>query len=182
MTKTNKRLIIAFICAAVVGWIWIRVHFASKIHEMEDEHTRQMQALRDKWNKEKKDKEAAYRAELEKAWGGGIKAAIKDPDATIAEMLRKAAIASCPHCQRTEVKTDNFNEFDVYIHVASVLDKNTAAKAVKSLLAACGEYVNSVSFVYGNEVVKTIDKRGIDGIKNWESVGLTTVANAMYSP
>jgi hypothetical protein len=81
-----------------------------------------------------------------------------------------------------EVKTDNFYEFDVFIHVKAALEKDTAAATVRTMLADCGKYVNSLSFVYSNEVVKTIDRRGIDGISDWSSADLDSVARQLYTP
>lgn len=182
MTKTNKRLLVGTVFVIVVGWIWITAHFANKREEMQKHHTQQTASLRYEWSRQRRAEREEYRAELENAWGGRIEAAIKDPDLPIADMLRKATVAACPECTRAEVKTDNFNEFDVFIYVKSPLEKETAAAAVKTLLRYCSIYVNSVSFVYNDEVVKTTDRRGIDAIKDWASVDLTTVAGAMYTP
>jgi len=182
MTKTNKRLLVGTVFVIVVGWIWITVHFANKREEMQKHHTQQTASLRYQWSRERRAKREEYRAELENAWGGGIKAAIKDPDLPIADVLRKAAVAACPECTRAEVNTDNFNEFAVFIHVKSPLDKEAAAAAIRVFLSECGKYVNSASFVYNDEVVKTIDRRSIDAIEDWSSVNLTTVAEAMYTP
>jgi len=182
MTRTNKRLIVVSVCVALVGWIYISVHYANKREELKKQHTQQTASLKNQWNRERQTRKGEYRAELEKAWGGGIKAVVKDPKLAITDMLRKAGVTACPEAMRVEVKADNFNEFDVFIHVKAPMDKDTAAATVKTLLGDCGKYVNSVSFVYSNEVVKTIDRRGIDAIKDWTSADLASVAGQMYTP
>jgi hypothetical protein len=56
---------------------------------------------------------------------------------------------------------------------------------VKSVLGECEEcvtYVNSISFVYQENIVKMLDKRGIDGIPNWKSVDDATVSRAFITP
>jgi hypothetical protein len=182
MTKMNKILIIVGGFIALISWIWINAHYKAKKEEIKKQYFEKARSLRNKWNKEEQERKRAYRAELENAWGGGIKAVLRDPNLSISEMLRKAALTAFPDSGRVEVKIDNFNEFDVFIHVKETVDKDKASQAIKFLISNCGKYVNSVSFVYNGEVVKTIDRRGIDSIEDWESADLDSVAGQMYTP
>jgi len=182
MTKKNKTLIIASAFIAIASWIFITVHYTNKKEELKKQHTEKAGSLRTRWNGERQTRKREYRAELENAWGDGIQAVVKDPKLNISEMLRKSAISAFPESVRVEVKTDNFNEFDVFIHVKESVDKDKAAAAIKSLISNCGKYVNSALLVYNEEVVKTIDRRGIDAIEDWESADLVSVAGQMFTP
>jgi hypothetical protein len=182
LTKNNITVIVVAALIAVACWVRISSHYTDKLAETKTNHAQRTKFLRGYWVEERKGKLEEYHAQLEKACGGGIEAAVRDPDLPIADMLCKAAKEAYPGCSKTDVKTDNFTEFDVVIEVKSPPAKEEAAQAVRRLLSHCGKYVNSISLVCGKDTVKAIDRRGIDAIKDWSAAEVDAVAAQIYTP
>jgi hypothetical protein len=177
-----KVSIVSAIAVGLVGWLVMAVYHSNRMADLKSQHSSQVRSLRGRWQSERTRRRAEYRKELEAAWGGGVKAAVKDPGLGIREMLRQAGTAACPQASRVDVKVDNFTAFDVYLTVREALSKEEASSVVKKILAGCGKYVNSISFVYSDNVVKMIDKRGIDTMPDWSSAELARVSELMIDP
>lgn len=181
MSMINK-LILFTAVLAFVGWSVLSRYYSNERDSLRTQYNQQVISLRSKWNEERRIRKINHHEELKLAWGEGMSAVVKDPTLTIADMLREAASVASPDAMRAEVKSDNFTEFDVFIHENNPTDKNTAASIVKTLLCVCGRYVNSISFVYDNEVVMKIDLRVIDAVEDWASVDLASVADQLHEP
>jgi hypothetical protein len=182
MSKKTKKYITAVFLTVLIGWISIRTYYSHQIAQLEDSHNAQMKNLKRRWTEEQKKKHAEYQAELEAAWSGGMEAVLKDPELGIQKMLRKAAQVACPQASHIDVRVDNFTEFDIYISVRDILEKDKAASVIKTLVSQCRKYINSISFVYMNNVVKRIDKQAIDGISDWHTVDPLKVLELLVTP
>lgn len=186
MSKELKLWITSGIILGIIfGGIFLQNFYVKKERELTKAFDTEVAHRRKNWEAERSKKKAEYRAALEAAWGGGIQAVVKDPENDIQTMLQKVTKIACPSSSSIEVEVDNFTEFDVYITGNAKLSQKEVTHVVKSLLGECEEcvtYVNSISFVYQDSIVKMLDKRGIDGIPNWKSVDDATVSRAFITP
>ncbi|MBL7129583.1 MAG: hypothetical protein ISS16_11445 [Ignavibacteria bacterium] len=147
------------------------------------------------FNKKKKFTLANYaekKIELSKKWQDELwqeygqsdilKGIANDPDLTILQMLEEIGNKAAPPQSKVAVSIENFTEFDIYITVYEQIEKETASETVKSILVHCSYYVNSIKFVYQDNVVKIIEKREIDKVKDWKVISLSSVEKLFKTP
>jgi len=176
------KLAVAVIVLSLVAWGVLKCNFDGASSVVQDRHRQAVRRKRARWQNEIREQEERHREELSAALGGGTDAIVKNPNLTIPEMVRSIAVASAPDNCRVDVETDNFTEIDVYVTLRDKPDKNEVATMVKDVLSVCDQYVNAISFVYGGQTVKMIDRRAIDQIGAWRTADLETVADAMITP
>jgi len=140
------------------------------------EHQKEIENLNAVWDKKTTEQKERHRRGL---WGDPLEEALKNPKLTIREMLLQSAQASAPSNAQVDVKVDRFTEFDIFVALKDRPEPAQLARVVRVLLGKNAKYVNSVRFVYGDQLIWFIDRRKIDSIPSWEDLSFEAIANAV---
>ena len=114
-----------------------------------------------------REAEARRRAELEKAWGGRLAAALKNPAFSLRDALNNAAKACAPTNTIAYADVDRFTEFNVTIDSGDVISTNEMVAFARAFLPATKKYVNSIRFAHKGSLVAEIDRQDVEFIDDW---------------
>ena len=128
----------------------------------------ELSALEQELKRAAREAEARRVADLEKAWGGPLAAALKNPAFSLREALYKAAQVCAPTNTLTGVEVDRFTEFTVNYESASPIATNDMVAASRKLMPVAKEYLDAVRFSVRGKLVAEIDRSDIEYIEDWE--------------
>ncbi len=123
------------------------------------------------------DEEAARRGQrdVEKAFGGALSLATRNPDLTLREMIEQTARACAPPEFGISVHVDRFTEFEVLVHLPRSPERATVANFSRCLLQHCATYVHSIRFALNGKVGAELDRRAIESVADWSAVNVSDV-------
>ena len=128
----------------------------------------EMSALEQELKRAAREAEARRHADVEKAWGGTLAAALKNPAFSLREALHRAAQVCAPTNTLTGVEVDRFTEFTVIYESASAIATNDMVAAARKLMPVAKEYLDAVRFSVRGKLVAEIDRSDIEFIEDWE--------------
>lgn len=114
-----------------------------------------------------REAEARRRAELEKAWGGRLAAALKNPAFSLRDALNNAAKACAPTNAIAYADVDRFTEFNVTLDSGEIISTNEMVAFARALLPATKKYVNSIRFAHKGSLIAEIDRQDVEFIDDW---------------
>src|SRR5687767_12139309 len=170
--KTAAWLILWGVIAAV-GWTQIqkRKDVPTGLHQPVDallwDQKEEMSALDQELERAAPDADARRKAELEKAWGGPLAAAFKNPDYSLREALQRAALACAPTNTLVRAEVDRFTEFTVTFESASPILTNTMIVTARKLMPVARTYLDALRFSVRGKLVAEIDRSDIEFIEDW---------------
>jgi hypothetical protein len=114
-------------------------------------------------------REAAARreSELNKALGGPVAAAFKNPAYSIREALLHAAEACAPTNTYAHAEANRFTEFTVTIDSSEGLSTNQMIAIARAFVPLAKEYLNSLQFSARGKLIAEIDRQDIEFIEDW---------------
>jgi hypothetical protein len=116
------------------------------------------------------DEERTHSNELVDAWGGPVKAAVKNPALDIRNMLQETAVACAPANTLVSVTVDRFMDFNIDLILPEPIALSRLAKISKQFLKYTFPYVHNVRFIQGDEVLAYLDDAAIESVTNWNTI------------
>lgn len=140
----------------------IEQEFEANARESQNDVTGLEQELR------RKERAANTRrsTELEKAMGGPIAAAFKNPAYSLREALQRAATACAPVNSVARADVDRFTEFTVTID-GPTISTNEMIACARKLLPVAKEYLATLQFSTNGTLVAELDRADIEFIDDW---------------
>lgn len=108
--------------------------------------------------------EKAWRASITQQWGSPIEAALKNPDAGIAQSLEALVRAVVPSAEEIAVRVERFVEFQVVLRIPEPVGDPQLARWCQSILTPMHRYLHAIRFVAGTNVLGELSQPGIEAV------------------
>lgn len=185
----NRRLCAIACVAAVLGG-GVTVWTIRKAHDRRmGEARNEFLASRARWSeavgRQRDDHERAIRREQLAPDETNPAATAKNPLLTIPQMVQRIAEVTSPTASRVDVHVDYFTEVRVIITLPTAprdFDSKSAAKTVKAILTHCSAYVDCITFVCQDTIVRLLPRQAIENVKDWSQADLQTVQGLLKVP
>ncbi len=111
--------------------------------------------------------------------GGAVVAALKDPDAGIAETIEAVARAVIPNAEQVVVRVDRFVEFQLTVELAAAASQAQLAVWSRDLVLPLSRYLHALRFVTAGAVVGQLDRPAIEELLRVQERGGDLIALAL---
>lgn len=145
----------------------LRVTLDKKVDQTMQEGQNSVSGFEQDLKRKAREAETRRRSELEKAWGGRLAAALKNPAFSLRDALNNAAKACAPANTIAYVDVDRFTEFNVTVDSGGVISTNEMVAFARAFLPATKKYVNSIRFAQKGNLIAEIDRQDIEFIEDW---------------
>lgn len=147
-----------------------RQHTKASLTAIIGQNENEYSTLEQNLKRSAREASARRKTELEKAWGGPLGAAFKDPAISLSEALQRAADVCAPSNSLARVSVDRFTEFAVTIDAQEALSTNQMISVARKLLPVAKEYLEALRFSTRGTLLAELDREDIRLIEDWATV------------
>lgn len=148
----------------------LRVRAAKQSALRKEENANALNALEQDLKRKSRDAVARRNVELDKAWGGPITAAFKNPAFSIRDALQDAAEACAPTNAYAHAEADRFTEFTVTIDSGETISTNQMIATARKFIPVAKEYLSALRFSTRGNLIAELDRDDIDFVEDWARV------------
>jgi hypothetical protein len=176
-----------FVCGQIAG------HFKSEKAQLHAAHTqalkeRERSRSRERIDREVKALEASrqrqrdFEIEVERAFGGPVGVAAKNPNLTIVQSIEKIALACAPQGSRARVEVARFTEFNALVELPRRLDESSIAEIARRILAETSNYLYQLQFASGGRIIAELGRREIESVADWQNASVAQTKALLTDP
>lgn len=179
--RRNLPWLIFWVAIALAGHFWIDHANARSIAKLRSDFKRysaeavqKFTRLRDEKEQQlrlkARDEAARRKVETEKALGGPVEAALKNPEFNLQRALQAAADACAPSNSIARIEVDRFTEFAVIIRSPEPLATNQMIAFARKFLPQTSRYIDSIQFSVREKTIAELDREDLQFVSNWNEV------------
>lgn len=179
--RRNLPWLVFWVAIALAGHFWIHHANSKSIAKLRSDFKRYSAEAIQKFTRLREEKEQLLRGktrdeaarrklEVDKALGGPVDAALRNPEFTLQRALQSAADACAPSNSVARVEVDRFTEFTVVIRSPEPLATNQMIAFAREFLPQTSKYIDSVRFSVREKIIAELDREDIQFVSNWNEV------------
>jgi hypothetical protein len=175
--KANALWFLFWIAIAIGGASYIQTQQqqTSKQHRRVAEETAQQQseelsATEQNLRALERSNAARRKTELDRALGGPVAAAFKNPAFALREALQRAAEACAPTNSIVLAEVDRFTEFTVTIDSGDELSRAQMIAFARRFMPFARDYLYALRFSHRGAIIGELDRQDIDFVDDWAAI------------